>query len=117
MSDTSKTIWYLRSGRKVRGFGRVIGHDLTGGTQVAPIHATRLPIWLTPEEISAGQEKAPPVRRERKAEPKQESPPRSYWWPLFKHMSEAHGLTLVDDELHQIALAVDKVRNRNSPLI
>lgn len=34
----------------------------------------------------------------------------SYLFPLFQHMSADHGLTLTDDELHQIINAVDKCR-------
>lgn len=30
----------------------------------------------------------------------------SYWFPLFSHMSDAHGLTLINDEMEQIAMAV-----------
>jgi hypothetical protein len=30
--------------------------------------------------------------------------------PLFDHMSEAHGLTLLESEMHEIMLAVDKCR-------
>ena len=36
--------------------------------------------------------------------------PTPAWHPLFAHMSTAHGLTLIDDELNQIARAVDRSR-------
>lgn len=32
------------------------------------------------------------------------------WGPLWRHMHEAHGLILVDDECNQIAQACDKAR-------
>jgi hypothetical protein len=36
--------------------------------------------------------------------------PEPYWQPLFNHMSDNYGLTLTEDEMHQIARAVDKCR-------
>jgi hypothetical protein len=41
---------------------------------------------------------------------------KPYWFPLFEHMSQNYGLTLVDDELSQIARAVDEVRSKNDKL-
>lgn len=35
-----------------------------------------------------------------------------YYWPLFEHMSHAHGLTLLDSEMEDICRAVDRVRER-----
>lgn len=35
---------------------------------------------------------------------------QSHLYPLFHHMSADHGLTLTEDELHQIVNAVDKCR-------
>lgn len=32
-------------------------------------------------------------------------PPSTYWYPLFKHMQDNHGLTLLDSEMVEIALA------------
>lgn len=33
-----------------------------------------------------------------------------YFYPLFKHMSDNHGLTLLDSELDEICRAVDATR-------
>lgn len=35
---------------------------------------------------------------------------KDYYWPLFEHMSHAHGLTLLDSEMEDICCAVDEVR-------
>jgi hypothetical protein len=38
----------------------------------------------------------------------------SAWWPLFDHMSKAHGLTLLDDELNTIAFMADESRLKSA---
>ena len=36
--------------------------------------------------------------------------PETLWGPLWRHMHEAHGLILLDDECNQIAQACDDAR-------
>lgn len=37
--------------------------------------------------------------------------PGGWYWPLFKHMSDAHGLTLLDSEMEEIRLVVLKMES------
>lgn len=34
-----------------------------------------------------------------------------YWYPLWRHMLEEHGMTLTDSELHEIVNKVDECKN------
>lgn len=47
----------------------------------------------------------------RKSKTIKQPPPTSYW-PLFEHMSHAHGLTLLDSEMEDICQIVEKMEWR-----
>jgi hypothetical protein len=54
----------------------------------------------------------PPPRKETAPLPVEVEPIQSsYWWPLWKHMHDEHGLVLLESECSEIAAAVDAVRN------
>lgn len=40
--------------------------------------------------------------------------PAPYYQPLFDHMLNAHGLTLLDSEMDEIVLAVEAVKARGA---
>jgi hypothetical protein len=40
-----------------------------------------------------------------------------YYQPLFDHMEQEHGLTLIDSELHEIERKVDEYRNKSVALL
>jgi hypothetical protein len=111
---------YLRRGRRRWGRGQIVGVYPDGSVKMLPSRAGWKSIVITPAELNAIAKPGAQERPEtgRKVEPvmvEVEMPAEveSYWWPLWKHMVQEHGLALLDGQLADIAQAVDEVRRKD----
>lgn len=91
---TGDTITYLRTGRHKRASGKVVDLGPKQTVKVKPDHLDWKHVWLTPEEIAAGQEKPPIQPRKKLAEapddlkPKRERKPKAPPIPRWKQLIE-----------------------------
>ena len=111
---------YLRRGRARWGRGQITAVYPDGSVKILPARSGWKSIVVTPEELNAIARPGLVVRAEVGSRPEPvlvatECPAEmeSYWWPLWKHMSDEHGLTLVESECVDIARAVDEVRRKD----
>jgi hypothetical protein len=111
---------YLRRGRKRWGRGQITGVYADGSVKMLPARAGWKTIVITPEELNAiakpgAQARPEPGPRREKPLVEVVSPEEveSYWWPLWKHLHEEHGLILLESECVEIARAVDEVRRKD----
>lgn len=83
-----KTITYRRTGRKLRSSGSIIDRSPAGLVKVKPDRHQWRAIWITDDEIEAGEGKAPQKPRQRvegqKRQPRKPRAPKAQPAPAWK---------------------------------